>query len=76
MKELLIEIVRSLVDNKEQVSVTEITGSTSQILTISVAKSDLGSVIGKQGRTIRAIRTIVMAAAVKYGKRVVIEVAE
>lgn len=76
MKELLTEIVRSLVNDKDQVNVTEINGSTSQILTISVTKSDLGSVIGKQGRTIRAIRTIISAAAAKYDKRVIVEVME
>ena len=74
MKELLETIARSLVDNPEDVSVTEIEVEKSLILELRVAKEDMGKVIGRQGRIARAIRVVVKAAAVKENKRVVVEI--
>ena len=63
MKDLIAEIVKALVDQPEEVSVNEIGGSHTTVLEVSVAKTDMGKVIGKQGRTAQAIRTILSAAA-------------
>jgi predicted RNA-binding protein YlqC (UPF0109 family) len=76
MKDLIADIVKALVDLPEQVSVTEIEGGHTVILEISVAKSDMGKVIGKQGRNAQAIRTILSAAAGKAKKRYVLEIVE
>jgi predicted RNA-binding protein YlqC (UPF0109 family) len=76
MKDFLIKIVKSLVDNPEQVQVNEIEGSQTVVLELSVAKSDMGMVIGKQGRTAQAIRTLLNAAAGKAGKRYMLEIVE
>lgn len=76
MKELLITIVKALVDYPDKVEVKEITGEQSIILELKVAETDRGKVIGKQGRIIRAIRTIVGCSAARLNKRVVIEVIE
>ena len=76
MKDLISDIVKALVDQPEQVSVTEIEGGHTVILEISVAKSDMGQVIGKQGRNAQAIRTILSAAAGKAKKRYVLEIVE
>jgi predicted RNA-binding protein YlqC (UPF0109 family) len=76
MKDLIADIVKALVDLPEQVSVTEIEGGHTVILEISVAKSDMGKVIGKQGRIAQAIRTILSAAAGKAKKRYVLEIVE
>jgi len=76
MKDLLIKIVQALVDNPEQVRVTEIEGSQTVVLEVKVAKSDMGKVIGKQGRTANAIRTVLNAASGKTEKRYVLEIVE
>ncbi|MCS7231917.1 MAG: KH domain-containing protein [Elusimicrobiota bacterium] len=76
MKELLATIVKALVDYPDKVEVKEIGGEQSVILELKVAETDRGKVIGKQGRIIRAIRTIVGCSAAKLNKRVVIEVIE
>jgi len=76
MKDLIADIVKALVDQPEQVSVTEIEGGHTVILEISVAKSDMGKVIGKQGRNAQAIRTILSAAAGKARKRYVLEIVD
>ena len=76
MKDLISEIVQALVDEPDQVSVTEIEGGHTVVLEISVAKSDMGKVIGKQGRNAQAIRTILSAAAGKAKKRYVLEILE
>ncbi len=75
-KDLVEYIVKSLVDNPEEVSVTEVTGSSAIILEVSVAESDMGRVIGRQGRVINSIRTILQVLAAKQGKRVNLEVIE
>lgn len=74
MKELVIRIVKQLVDNPEKVKVKEIKGEQNIILELSTAKEDIGKVIGKQGRTIKALRTLLNAASVKTGHRVTLEV--
>jgi len=76
MKELVEYIAQALVDNPTQVAVTEIDGSHSLVLELKVAKEDIGKVIGKQGRTALAIRTILSAAAAKGRKRAVLEILE
>jgi predicted RNA-binding protein YlqC (UPF0109 family) len=74
VKDLVEFIARSLVDDPEAVSVTEIEGERSIILELRVAPDDMGKVIGKQGKIARAIRTITKATAAKEGKRVVVEI--
>ena len=76
MKDLLIPIVKAIVDNPEQVQITEIEGSQTVVLELKVAKSDMGKVIGKQGRTVNAIRALLNAASGKAGKRYVLEIVE
>ncbi len=76
MKELIENIAKALVDNPDQVSVTEVEGEQTTVLELRVAQSDLGKVIGKQGRTARAIRTLLGAAGMKLRKRFVLEILE
>ncbi len=73
MKELIAYIAKALVDKPEEVVVTEIEGSQTAVIELKVAKDDLGKVIGKQGRTARAMRTILGAASTKIKKRSVLE---
>ena len=76
MKELIEYIAKALVDKPEEVTVTEIEGAQTSVLELKVAKEDLGKVIGKQGRTARAMRTILGAASTKIRKRSVLEIIE
>ena len=76
MKDLIAYIAKALVDKPEEVSVTEIEGEQTSVIELKVAKDDLGKVIGKQGRTARAMRTILSAASTKIGKRSVLEIIE
>ncbi len=76
MKNLLAEIARQLVDYPEQVKVNEIDGGHTLVLELSVAKQDIGKIIGKKGRNIGAIRTVMNAAGGKIHKRVIVEVLE
>lgn len=76
MKDLVKYIAQALVDFPEQVQVSEIIGNQTTVLELKVAKEDLGKVIGKQGRTARAIRTILSAASAKENKRTVLEILE
>ena len=76
MKELVAYIARALVDKPDDVSVTEIEGEQTSVIELKVAKEDLGKVIGKQGRTARAMRTILSAASTKINKRSVLEILE
>ncbi len=76
MKDLIGSIARALVDQPEEVSVSEIEGSHTNVLELSVAKSDIGKIIGKQGRTAQAIRTILSAASGKTRKKYVLEIVE
>jgi hypothetical protein len=76
LKDLIEFIAKSLVDNPEEVQVTEIEGEQTSVIELRVAKEDLGKVIGKQGRTARAMRTILGAASTKDRKRAVLEILE
>ena len=76
MKDLISYIAKALVDNPEEVGVTEIEGEQTSVIELKVAKDDLGKVIGKQGRTARAMRTILSAASTKINKRSVLEIIE
>jgi predicted RNA-binding protein YlqC (UPF0109 family) len=76
MKELISYIAKALVDKPEEVVVTEIEGEQTSVIELKVAKEDLGKVIGKQGRTARAMRTILSAASTKINKRSVLEIIE
>ena len=73
-KEVVEYIVKSLVDRPDQVELREIEGDKSTILELRVPKDGMGKVIGKHGRIARAIRTVMTAASVKSGKRVVLEI--
>jgi uncharacterized protein len=76
MKELITYIAKALVDNPDEVKVTEVEGDQTAVLELKVAKEDLGKVIGKQGRTARAMRTLLGAASAKIKKRTVLEIVE
>ena len=76
MKDLIAYIAKALVDRPEEVVVTEIEGQQAYVIELKVAKEDIGKVIGKQGRTARAIRTILNAASAKINKRSVLEILE
>ena len=76
MKDLITYIAKALVDNPDEVKVTEVEGDQTAVLELKVAKEDLGKVIGKQGRTARAMRTILSASGTKVGKRCVLEILE
>ena len=76
MKDLLIKIAQALVDNPEQVHVNEIVSAQTVVLELKVDKSDMGKVIGKQGKTAHAIRTLLNAASGGTGKRYVLEIVE
>ncbi len=74
MGELVKVIAKALVDNPNEVFVTEVEGTQSLIIELKVSPEDMGKVIGKQGRIAKAIRTVVKAAATKDNKRVVVEI--
>jgi predicted RNA-binding protein YlqC (UPF0109 family) len=76
MKDLIAYIAKALVDKPEEVDVTEVEGEQTSVIELKVAKEDLGKVIGKQGRTARAMRTILSAASTKINKRSVLEIIE
>ena len=76
MKELVETLCKSLVDNPDQVRVTQVDGEQTTILELRVAQTDLGKVIGKQGRTARALRTILSAAGMKQRRRFNLEIIE
>jgi len=76
MKDLIEYIAKVLVDNPDEVRVTELEGKQTSVIELRVAKEDLGKVIGKQGRTARAMRTILGAASTKIRKRAVLEILE
>jgi hypothetical protein len=76
MKGLIKEIAQALVDQPEKVSVSEIVGENTNVLELSVTKSDMGKVIGKQGRNAQALRTILSAASGRDRKRYILEILE
>ena len=76
MKDLVTEIAKALVDIPDEVSVREVEGEQVTVLELRVAPSDLGKVIGKQGRTARSIRTLLGAAGMKLNRRFTLEILE
>jgi predicted RNA-binding protein YlqC (UPF0109 family) len=76
MKDLIYNIAQSLVDFPEDVNVTQMDGETVIVLELRVAKDDLGKIIGREGRTARAMRTFLATMAKKANKRVVLEIIE
>jgi predicted RNA-binding protein YlqC (UPF0109 family) len=76
MKDLLVKIAQSLVDNQEQVQVNEIEGSQTVVLELRVAKNDMGKVIGKKGKTANAIRDLLNAASGKVHKKYMLEIVD
>jgi predicted RNA-binding protein YlqC (UPF0109 family) len=76
MKDLVEKMARALVDKPEEVIVNEIDGEKTTVYELKVSSSDLGKVIGKQGKTARAMRTILSASGTKIGKRCVLEILE
>lgn len=76
LKDLVDFMARSLVDAPDKVSVNEVMGEQTTVVELTVAKEDLGKVIGKQGRTAKSMRTILNAASTKLNKRSVLEIME
>ncbi|MBA4358173.1 MAG: KH domain-containing protein [Proteobacteria bacterium] len=76
LRDMIEYIAKSLVDNPDEVKVTEIEGEQTAVLELKVAKEDLGKVIGKQGRTARAMRTLLGAASAKTKRRAMLEIIE
>lgn len=76
MKQLIEDIAKALVDLPDEVSVKEVQGEQVTVLELRVAASDLGKVIGKQGRTARSIRTLLGAAGMKLNRRFTLEILE
>ena len=76
MKELVEMMAKALVDSPDEVNVTEVEGEKTTVFELRVAQTDLGKVIGKQGKTARAMRTILSASGTKIGKRCVLEILE
>lgn len=76
MKEFIGFIVKSLVDNPDQVDIKEVEGSRTTVYELRVGEGDLGKVIGKQGQTAKSIRTLLAAVSARQGKRAVLEILE
>ena len=76
MRDLIVMMVKALVDKPEEVSVQELVGEKTTVFELRVAKEDLGKVIGKQGKTAKAMRIILNATATKLKKRAVLEIVE
>jgi len=76
IKELVLFLAKALVDIPDDVTVNEVVGEQTSVVELRVNKEDMGKIIGKQGRTARAIRTVLTAAATKARKRVVLEIIE
>ncbi len=76
MKDLIEFMAKALVDNPDNVDVREIEGEQSSVVELRVSKEDLGKVIGKQGKTARAMRTILSAASTKIRKRAMLDIIE
>lgn len=74
MKDLVEYVAKALVDEVERIEITEITGNQTNIIELKVAKEDIGKVIGRQGRTADAIRTILNCAAAKLSKRYILQI--
>ena len=76
MKEAIEKIINALVDEKEAVEVSEESGKRSSVIKVRVAENDMGRIIGREGKTIKAIRSLLFFAGQKHGKRFVLDVVE
>ena len=76
MKELIEYIAKSLVDQPDAVKVTEVESERTSVIELSVANEDMGMIIGKQGRTVTAMRTLLNAASTKQKNRTILEIIE
>ncbi len=76
MKEFIERIAKALVDQPDAVKVTEVEGERTSVIELSVANEDMGKIIGKRGRTVSAIRTLLNAASMKQKKRTILEIIE
>lgn len=76
MKEAIEKIVGALVGDKESVEVSEETGDRATVIKVRVAEGDMGRIIGREGRTVKAIRSLLFAAGQKHGKRFVLDIVE
>jgi len=76
VKELIEVMAKALVDHPDQVHVNEVSGQQTSVIELRTAKEDLGKIIGKQGRNVQAMRTILHAASTKLKKRAVLEIIE
>ncbi len=76
MKEFIERIAKALVDQPDAVKITEVEGERTSVIELSVANEDMGKIIGKQGRTVSAIRTLLNAASMKQKKRTIFEIIE
>jgi len=76
MKDFIAFIVKHLVDKPDEVQINEIRGERTLVLELRVGKGDIGKVLGRQGKNVRALRTLLAAAAAKTGKRTVLEILE
>lgn len=76
MKKAIEKIVNALVDDKESVEVTEESGERATVIKVRVAAGDMGRLIGREGRTIKAVRSLLFAAGQKHGKRFVLDIVE
>ena len=74
MKQILIDIAKSIVDKPDEVTVVEKVSGDTSILELSVAKEDMGKVIGRGGKIAKSIRTVMKAAAIKENKRVIVDI--
>ncbi|HLG18305.1 MAG TPA: KH domain-containing protein [Bdellovibrionota bacterium] len=74
LKDLIVFITKNLVDHPDDVNVNEVAGEQTSVFELRVNQEDLGKIIGKQGRTARALRTVLSAAGVKENKRIVLEI--
>lgn len=76
MKEAVEKIVNALVDDKDAVEITEEAGDRASVIKMRVAAGDMGRIIGREGRTVKAIRSLLFAAGQKHGKRFVLDIVE
>ncbi|MBN2054283.1 KH domain-containing protein [bacterium] len=76
LRDLVEEMVKAIVDNPDDVHVNEVSGEQTTVIELRVAQSDMGKVIGKQGRTAKAMRTILNASGMKMGRRFELEIIE